>query len=58
MQFDLFQMMTVKKNIVLQVFSGDVFQNDNAMLITCSWSNAGGASTAGTVSNSSWFSWS
>jgi len=58
MQFDLFQMMTVKKNFVLQFVNGDVFQKDNAMLITCSWSNAGGASTAGTVSNSSWFNWS
>jgi hypothetical protein len=55
-QFTFFQMMTAKKNLVLQVVSGDFLQNE--IEITCSWSNAGGASTAGTVSNSSWFSWS
>jgi hypothetical protein len=56
LQITFFQMMTAKKNLLFQFFSGEFFQNE--MEITCSWSNAGGASTAGTVSNSSWFSWS
>jgi hypothetical protein len=54
-QLIFFQMITAKKSFILQLISGEFFQNETEL--TCSWSNAGGAATAGTDSNSSWFGW-
>jgi hypothetical protein len=56
-QFNLFQILIPKKSIFVQVLYGD-FSNDKTMSITCSWSQAHGASTANNVSNSSWWHWS
>ena len=48
-QFTLFKMMFAENNFLVKLFTGEAFQEDTKMSITCSWST--------TKSNSSWFPW-